>query len=129
MTLQNALARLSISKLLAIADKTADFTSTGFDWRAAGYEGVIGFLLYHSAGGGTTPTCAAKLEHSAVVGSGYVDVPSGSFAAIAVSDGVQLLLVETRVLKQFVRINGDLGGTTPDYWMGSSLIGFKKYQS
>jgi hypothetical protein len=128
MTLMNALARLKKYPLLAISDHTADFTSTGVDWRAQGYEGLVGVLLARDAAGGTNPTCAAKLQHCDTVGGTYVDVPSGAFAAIAGTAGEELLAVDTRVLKQFIAINFDLSGTSPDYHFGAWLLGFEKYQ-
>lgn len=106
--------------------KAITATDTGAAVNVADFSGLGLLVLNASAGTGTTPTSAVKLQHSDDGSTGWADT-GHAFAAQAAVASFQSLLVNTDSLKKFVRVVNTLGGTTPGYSYGVSLIGGKQY--
>ena len=124
--LLNALAQTVGLVLAAAARRTSNLDSTGID--VLDYEGVALIVLNASAGTGTNPTLDVKLQHSDD-DSTYADVTDGAFTQVtdaAETAGVQVMKVNVSDLKQYLRIVGTVGGTTPSFDYGVEFVGIKK---
>lgn len=105
--------------------KAITATDTGAAVDVGDFSGLGLLVLNASAGTGTTPTSTVKVQHSADGTTGWTDF--ATFAAQAAAASHQSLLVNTDSLKKFVRVVNTLGGTTPGYSFGVSLVGLKQY--
>jgi len=124
--LLNALAQTVGLVLAAAAQRTTTLTGTGID--VLDYEGVALIVLNASAGTGTNPTLDVKLQHSDD-DSTYADVTGGAFTQVtdaAGTAGVQVLKVNVSDLKQYLRVIGTVGGTSPSFNYGVEFVGIKK---
>ncbi len=111
-------------EISAAARRTATFQSAAVDIRD--YEGDLMFLLASSAGGGTTPTMDAVIEHSPDgVGSW---VASGvAFAQVTdAADAFEAVVRTIDDLDPFIRANVTIAGGTPTFDMVIGAVGFKK---
>ena len=124
--LLNALAQTVGLILAAAARRTANLDGTGID--VLDYEGVALIVLNASAGTGTNPTLDVKLQHSDD-DSTYADVTDGAFTQVtdeAETAGIQVMKVNVSDLKQYLRVIGTVGGTTPSFDYGVEFVGIKK---
>lgn len=113
---------LAISPVAAI---TADGNSTGVD--VSKYEGLMALILDSAAGTGTTPTLDVKLQHSDTLGGTYTDVAGAAFAQVAGTASRQKIVVNSQDLLPFIRVNRDVGGTTPSFTMSVTALALPKY--
>lgn len=118
MNSANVAIALAASKAITATDTSAavdvgDFSGNGL------------LILNSSVGTGTTPTSAAKVQHSADGSTDWVDF--ATFVPQAATASHQSLLVNTDSMKRFARVVNTLGGTTPSYSYGVSLVGMKQY--
>lgn len=103
----------------------ADGQSTGVDISA--YDGQVMFVLTTLNTAGSTPTLAAKLQHSDSSGSGYTDVTGGAFTGATTAATAEKLSINSDTLKKYVRVDFDIGGTSsPSYAVAANIIGPKK---
>lgn len=111
---------------LAVAEVTVDGQSTGIDVGA--YDGTGLFILHSAAGSGTNPTLDVKLQESDAVGGTYADISGAAFTQIDDTAGgsLQVLAVDLSAAKQFIRLDLDVGGTTPGFYCGCTFLGFNK---
>lgn len=101
---------------------TADENGSGVDVRELQDNGKI--ILLVEAVSGTTPTLAARIQHSDAIAGSYADlVPPVAFAAIAAVDSQQAIDIDLDRTLGFIRIAFDTGGTTPVYEAGCVLLG------
>lgn len=121
----NALARVTVAALAAVANRTATLTGTGLDLLTA--EGVARVTLHGlRATGNLTPT----LEHSDD-NSSWATAPTSAFAGFTAitsgTDFLQSVQLDTRECKRYVRLVGT-AASTPDHTYGASVAYFKKYE-
>ncbi len=67
----------------------------------------------------------AKLQHSTLIGSAYVDVTDGAVTQIAADDGSAYVDVDCTGLNQFVRVVATVaftGGSSPEWPVATTLI-------
>lgn len=115
---------VDVMELIAPARKTATANGTGVDIRD--YEGKLTAILTSSAGGGTTPTLAVKLQDSAD-NSSFADVSGATFTGLTdAADATEAIAVEANALRRYVRAVITIGGTNPTFDMAVLLIGRKK---
>lgn len=113
--------------LLALATKTADFDSTGVDISALKLEGEIIVSLDAINRAGSSPTMALKLQESDDDVT-YTDVSGGAFTGLTTGSSTQKLSLNKDGLKKYLRVDGDIGGTSsPEYDLSILLFGVKKY--
>ncbi len=105
-----------------IAARTSTVTATGVD--VSDYIGSIAIVQDVGTVSGTTPTLDGKLQDSAD-DSSYADVSGASFTQVTASNSKQVIHVDTRALRKYVRYVGTIDGTTPSFAMGVSIIGLK----
>lgn len=109
-------AVVSPSKRIAANDTSAAVDLSGF-------TGLALFTLNASATEGAGQTCDVKLQHCDTSGGTYVDAGI-SFAQVTnAGASFQSLLRDVDGLKQFVKVVGTLGGSTPACTYGITITG------
>lgn len=109
---------------LSQAAVTADGNTTGVDVSAFDGQGMV--MLASIAPSGTTPTLASKLQESDTLGGTYTDVPGGAFTALAGVAALESLPINWTARKAFMRVNNDVGGTSPSYPVQFIAFGSKQ---
>lgn len=112
--------------LAAVAAITTTAGLTAVD--VSDFEGPIDILLHHAAAtGSSTPTVAAKLQHSVDGSTNWADVTDGAFTAITTTAGLQRKEINVDGLRKFVRLHNTVSGTSPSAVLGCVVVGSKKY--
>jgi len=119
-----ALTQAKAVKIAALAEISADGGIAGVDVSA--YCGPALFILDAKNTAGTTPTLAAKLQHSSDNGSTdtWDDITDGGFTGLTdAAHDPQWILLNRNDLKKYVRVIYDIGGTsTPKYYASVTMI-------
>lgn len=116
---------VDVIELIAPARKTATANGTGVDLRD--YEGKVTAILTSSAGGGTSPTLAVKIQDSAD-NSSFADVSGLTFTGLTgAADATEAIGFEADSVRRYVRAVITIGGTSPTFDMAVLLLGRKKY--
>jgi hypothetical protein len=123
----SSLAKAVTTELLPVLSRTASSVSAAFD--VSPYEGVMAFTLAAGAAtAGSSPTLTVKLTHCDTSGGSYVDVTGAAYTVVTTVAGVQKLVVNSDLLKGFVKADWTIGGTsTPTFPFGMIVEGVKKY--
>lgn len=124
----SALAKATLTALEAVISRTATLTGTAFD--TAGYEGQMAVILAAGAAtAGTNPTLNCKIQHSHTTTSGdFVDLPGAAFSEVTNAASQQLLTIDRKECRRYIRLVGTLGGTsTPTFPYGAAFLAQKKY--
>lgn len=111
--------------LKAASRLAADNTSAAVDVSA--FQGMCKVILNSSATEAADNTADVKLTHCETSGGTYEDVPNGAFAQVTnAAASHQELLLNADVLKKYVKVVSDLGGTTPAVTNAVMLVGKKQ---
>ena len=107
-----------------IAARTSTLTATGVD--VSSYLGPIAFVQDVGTVAGTDPTLNGKIQDSAN-NSDYADVDGATFTEVTAANGKQVIHVDSRSVRQYLRYVGTIAATAnPSFTMGVSMIGLKK---
>lgn len=114
-------------EVLAPAARTATATSAAID--LAAYKGGVALTLHSAAGTGTAPTMDGKVQDCATSGGTYADVAGATFTQVtdAAGGSIQRLIVDTRKVKEFIKVVLTIAGTTPSFTCAVSLAAIEEY--
>ena len=118
--------RLTFSQVSPPVAKTATFTAAN-DIDTRDYIGNIAFVQDVGTVTGTSPTLNGKIQDSDD-DSTYADVTDYTFTEVTASNSLQVLNVDTRKVRRYVRYIGTVAGTSPSFSVGVSAIGQKQVQ-
>ena len=123
--IQQNLEKLEISAAVASASVTATATSSAIDLKE--FDGDVLLVLNCAAGTGSSPTLDIKVQDSDETGGTYADLSGATFTQVTDSASLQTLEVNKDECKRFIKIVQTVGGSSPVFVYGISLIGAKKY--
>ena len=119
------LEKLDITAAVASASVTATATSSAIDLKE--FDGDVLLVLNCAAGTGSSPTLDIKVQDSDESGGTYGDLSGATFTQVTTSASVQTLEVNKDECKRFIKIVQTVGGSSPVFVYGISLVGAKKY--
>lgn len=109
-----------------IAARTSTVTGSAVDLQQ--YIGKVAFIQQVGTVSGTTPTLDGKIQDSADGSTGWADVSGATFSTqVTASNNQQVIAVDVRSTKRYVRYVGTIGGTTPSFAVGVIAVGEKQY--
>ena len=120
---QNLGSHLQPIDLIPMASITATGNGTGVD--VSQFVGSIAVSLAAKNTAGTSPTLDVKLQESDD-DSTYTDITGATFTQVTATDSFQKIGVDVRQTRGYLRYVGTIGGTTPSFTMGVSLLGIKE---
>ena len=123
--IQQNLEKLEISAAVASASVTATATSSAIDLKE--FDGDVLLVLNCAAGTGSSPTLDIKVQDSDETGGTYADLSGATFTQVTDSASVQTLEVNKDECKRFIKIVQTVGGSSPVFVYGISLVALKKY--
>ena len=123
--IQQNLEKLDITAAVASASVTATATSGAIDLKE--FDGDVLLVLNCAAGTGSSPTLDIKVQDSDETGGTYGDLSGAAFTQVTDSASVQTLEVNKDECKRFIKIVQTVGGSSPVFVYGISLVGAKKY--
>lgn len=115
---------LSFATISDIAARTSTVTTSAVDLKE--YLGKIAVIQQVGTVSGTSPTLDGKIQDSADGSTGWTDI-SVTATQVTASNSQQVLSVDTRVARRYIRYVGTIAGTTPSFTMGIVLVGQKQY--
>ena len=119
------LEKLDITAAVASASVTATATSGAIDLKE--FDGDVLLVLNCAAGTGSSPTLDIKVQDSDETGGTYGDLSGATFTQVTDAASVQTLEVNKDECKRFIKIVQTVGGSSPVFVYGVSLIAAKKY--
>jgi len=119
------LEKLDITAAVASASVTATATSSAIDLKE--FDGDVLLVLNCAAGTGSSPTLDIKVQDSDETGGTYGDLSGATFTQVTDAASVQTLEVNKDECKRFIKIVQTVGGSSPVFVYGISLVGLKKY--
>tara|TARA_Y100001937_G_scaffold104841_1_gene145157 strand:+ start:1034 stop:1417 length:384 start_codon:yes stop_codon:yes gene_type:complete len=119
------LEKLDITAAVASASVTATATSSAIDLKE--FDGDVLLVLNCAAGTGSSPTLDIKVQDSDETGGTYGDLSGAAFTQVTDSASLQTLEVNKDECKRFIKIVQTVGGSSPVFVYGISLIAAKKY--
>tara|TARA_B100000925_G_C21648112_1_gene320258 strand:- start:7 stop:390 length:384 start_codon:yes stop_codon:yes gene_type:complete len=119
------LEKLDITAAVASASVTATATSSAIDLKE--FDGDVLLVLNCAAGTGSSPTLDIKVQDSDETGGTYGDLSGATFTQVTTSASVQTLEVNKDECKRFIKLVQTVGGSSPVFVYGISLVGAKKY--
>ena len=123
--IQQNLEKLDITAAVASASVTATATSSAIDLKE--FDGDVLLVLNCAAGTGSSPTLDIKVQDSDETGGTYGDLSGAAFTQVTDSASLQTLEVNKDECKRFIKLVQTVGGSSPVFVYGISLIGAKKY--
>lgn len=123
--IQQNLEKLEISAAVASASVTATATSSAIDLKE--FDGDVLLVLNCAAGTGSSPTLDIKVQDSDETGGTYGDLSGAAFTQVTDAASLQTLEVNKDECKRFIKVVQTVGGSSPVFVYGISLIGAKKY--
>lgn len=114
--------RYKVVKLLDPASVTADANGTAVEIGAE-YEEDAMAVLQLGAASGTSPTCDVTIQASATQGGTYTTI--GTFSQLSGTDDNKVAAIPVKLntsARRWVRASVDVGGTSPDYLLGVTLL-------
>ena len=123
--IQQNLEKLEISAAVASASVTATATSSAIDLKE--FDGDVLLVLNCAAGTGSSPTLDIKVQDSDETGGTYGDLSGAAFTQVTDAASLQTLEVNKDECKRFIKLVQTVGGSSPVFVYGISLIGAKKY--
>ena len=123
--IQQNLEKLEISAAVASASVSATATSSAIDLKD--FDGDVLLVLNCAAGTGSSPTLDVKVQDSDETGGTYGDLSGAAFTQVTTSASLQTLEVNKDECKRFIKIVQTVGGSSPVFVYGISLVGAKKY--
>ena len=119
------LEKLDITAAVASASVTATATSSAIDLKE--FDGDVLLVLNCAAGTGSSPTLDIKVQDSDETGGTYGDLSGAAFTQVTDAASVQTLEVNKDECKRFIKLVQTVGGSSPVFVYGVSLVGLKKY--
>ncbi len=119
------LEKLDITAAVASASVTATATSGAIDLKE--FDGDVLLVLNCAAGTGSSPTLDIKIQDSDESGGTYGDLSGATFTQVTDAASVQTLEVNKDECKRFIKVVQTVGGSSPVFVYGISLVGAKKY--
>ncbi len=119
------LEKLDITAAVASASVTATATSGAIDLKE--FDGDVLLVLNCAAGTGSSPTLDIKVQDSDESGGTYGDLSGATFTQVTDAASVQTLEVNKDECKRFIKVVQTVGGSSPVFVYGISLVGAKKY--
>ena len=119
------LEKLDITAAVASASVTATATSGAIDLKE--FDGDVLLVLNCAAGTGSSPTLDIKVQDSDETGGTYGDLSGAAFTQVTDAASVQTLEVNKDECKRFIKLVQTVGGSSPVFVYGVSLVGLKKY--
>jgi len=123
--IQQNLEKLEISAAVASASVSATATSSAIDLKD--FDGDVLLVLNSAAGTGSSPTLDIKVQDSDETGGTYGDLSGAAFTQVTTSASLQTLEVNKDECKRFIKLVQTVGGSSPVFVYGISLVGAKKY--
>lgn len=123
--IQQNLEKLDITAAVASASVTATATSSAIDLKE--FDGDVLLVLNCAAGTGSSPTLDIKVQDSDTSGGSYGDLSGATFTQVTTSASAQTLEVNKDECKRFIKIVQTVGGSSPVFVYGISLVAAKKY--
>tara|TARA_B100000927_G_C16168439_1_gene350368 strand:- start:27 stop:410 length:384 start_codon:yes stop_codon:yes gene_type:complete len=123
--IQQNLEKLEISAAVASASVSATATSSAIDLKD--FDGDVLLVLNSAAGTGSSPTLDVKVQDSDETGGTYGDLSGAAFTQVTTSASLQTLEVNKDECKRFIKLVQTVGGSSPVFVYGISLVGAKKY--
>ena len=123
--IQQNLEKLDVTAAVASASVTATATSSAIDLKE--FDGDVILVLNCAAGTGSSPTLDIKVQDSDETGGTYGDLSGAAFTQVTTSASLQTLEVNKDECKRFIKIVQTVGGSSPVFVYGISLIAAKKY--
>jgi len=123
--IQQNLEKLDVTAAVASASVTATATSSAIDLKE--FDGDVILVLNCAAGTGSSPTLDIKVQDSDETGGTYGDLSGAAFTQVTTSASLQTLEVNKDECKRFIKIVQTVGGSSPVFVYGISLIATKKY--
>ena len=123
--IQQNLEKLDITAAVASASVTATATSSAIDLKE--FDGDVLLVLNCAAGTGSSPTLDIKVQDSDESGGTYGDLSGATFTQVTDAASVQTLEVNKDECKRFIKVVQTVGGSSPVFVYGISLVGAKKY--
>lgn len=111
-----------VAAVVPVATFTSDTNGTGVD--ISEYSGEAAVTLQASAGTGDM-TLNVKLQEADTSGGSYTDISGAAFTQVTTTASTQKISINTNEVKKFIRAVVDVGGTTPSFIVGVSLLGIK----
>ena len=119
------LEKLDITAAVASASVTATATSSAIDLKE--FDGDVLLVLNCAAGTGSSPTLDIKVQDSDETGGTYGDLSGAAFTQVTDAASLQTLEVNKDECKRFIKLVQTVGGSSPVFVYGISLVGAKKY--
>ena len=123
--IQQNLEKLEISAAVASASVSATATSSAIDLKD--FDGDVLLVLNCAAGTGSSPTLDVKVQDSDETGGTYGDLSGAAFTQVTTSASLQTLEVNKDECKRFIKLVQTVGGSSPVFVYGVSLVALKKY--
>jgi len=112
--------------LLAAVTLSADGQGAAVD--IAAFHGWGLLVLNSSATAAADNTADVKLQHSDDGATGWTDVPDGAFVQVTnAAASHQVKGLNLSELKRYVRLDYDLGGTSPEVTISAEIVGKPQY--
>lgn len=126
--LHNLGSKTYVGSLLGADSRSASANGTGFDLQGSNdAEGEAIVILDSEAGSGTSPTLDVKLQDSAN-NSDWSDISGATFTQVTDGGaGFEKISINCNDVRRYVRAVATLGGVTPAFVFGVSLVYGKKY--
>jgi len=115
----------AVIQLTAPDNVSASGQGTGQDVRV--YHGRALGICNIKGGTGTSQTLDVKLQESATVNGTYTDISGATFTQATSADVVNTCEVDLDAAKRFIRARYILGGSTPAFDFGVTLVAPKQY--
>lgn len=110
------------SKSLTVSG-TATSTITGAAVDVREYVGGMKVVQAVGTVAGTTPTLDGKIQDSADGSTGWADVTGATFTQVTASTNNQMIEVQARASKRYIRYVGTIAGTSPDFDVAVIVVG------
>ena len=123
--IQQNLEKLDVTAAVASASVTATATSSAIDLKE--FDGDVLLILNSAAGTGSSPTLNIKVQDSDTSGGTYGDLSGAAFTEVTTSASLQTLEVNKDECNRFIKIVQTVGGSSPVFVYGISLVAAKKY--
>ena len=121
----NDLSVLTGQQLVRASANTATFFGAAMDLQQ--YTGTVRVSQHVGAVAGTNPTLDGKIQDSAD-GVNFNDVAGSIFATVTAANSDQVINVDTRAVRRYVRYGGTIGGSAgQSFTFNVSALGLKKY--
>ncbi len=126
--IHNLGSKTYVASLLGADSRSASANGSSFDLQGSNdAEGEAIVILDSEAGSGASPTLDVKLQESAN-DSDWSDISGATFTQVTDGGaGFEKISINTNDTERYLRAVATLGGTTPAFVFGVSLVYSKKY--